>query len=310
MAVFFDIDQLPTFNNTVLTIGTFDGVHLGHRVILNEVVKHAKAVNGESVLITFEPHPRKLLFPDQSLKLLTPLHEKIELIQQAGIQHVVVAPFTKTFSELTAQEYIENFLVKYFHPESIIIGYDHHFGHDRRGDIHLLRTYEAKHQFNVVEIPAQLIDQAAVSSTKIRHALEQGHVHDATHMLGRDYNIKGTVIKGKQLGRTLGYPTANIMPDDKDQLIPAVGIYAVKVNTKGQEYGGMMSIGYNPTVTNEKTIKIEVNIFDFDEEIYNEEIAVAFIARLRNEEKFDGLDSLKEQLHADKEQSLKILSAN
>jgi len=310
MAVFFDINQLPKFNNAVITIGTFDGVHMGHRVILNEVVKHAKEVGGESVLITFEPHPRKLLFPGQSLKLLTPLHQKLELIQAAGIEHIIVAPFTKDFSDLSAQEYIENFLVAYCHPDSIIIGYDHHFGQERKGSIHLLKEYASKHNFKVVEIPAQLIDEAAVSSTKIRHALEQGHVQDAAHMLGRNYTVTGTVVKGTQLGRTIGYPTANIQPSDNDQLIPARGIYAVRAIHAGHLYNGMMSIGYNPTITDEKTIKIEVNLFEFDKDIYGDEIEIEFVAWLRSEEKFDSIDALKEQLNLDKINTLKQLNSN
>lgn len=309
MAVYLDIKALPKFHNAVLTIGTFDGVHEGHETILKEVVKHAKEVNGESVLITFEPHPRKLLFPDQPLKLLTPLQQKLQYITEAGIEHIVVAPFTREFANLSAQEYIEHFLVKYFHPHCIIIGYDHRFGHDRKGDINLLKEYEAVYGYHVLEIPAQLIDDAAVSSTKIRKALNEGRMKDAAHMLGRPYSLTGTVIKGAQLGRTIGYPTANIQPDDPEQLIPANGIYAVRVKYKDSDYEGMMSIGYNPTVTDDKSLKLEVNIFDFNEEIYDQQLQISFVAWLRNEEKFDSLDALTEQLHRDKENTLKTLQA-
>jgi len=309
MAVYLDIKELPKFHNPVLTIGTFDGVHEGHETILKEVVKHAKEVNGESILITFEPHPRKLLFPDQPLKLLTPLQQKMEYITEAGIQHVVVVPFTKEFANLSAQEYIENFLVKYFHPSCIIIGYDHRFGHDRKGDINLLKEYEKQYGYELLEIPAQLIDDAAVSSTKIRRALNEGRMQEAAHMLGRAYSIRGTVKQGAQLGRTIGYPTANIEPYDAEQLIPANGIYAVRVKWNNKDYGGMMSIGYNPTVTDDKSLKLEVNIFDFNEEIYGQTLEVAFIAWLRNEEKFDSLEALTEQLHRDKLDALKALRA-
>jgi riboflavin kinase/FMN adenylyltransferase len=307
MALYFDIDSLPRFENAVLTIGTFDGVHLGHRTILNEVVRHTKEVKGESIVITFEPHPRKLLFPDQPIKLITPLQQKLDLIIKAGIHHVVVAPFTKEFSQLSAEQYIRDFLVKKFQPHSIVIGYDHHFGHDRKGDINLLKEQAAEYGYKVFEIPAQLIDEAAVSSTKIRKALAEGRIGDAGHMLGRNYTINGTVIEGNKLGRTIGYPTANIRHSEPEQILPAIGIYAVYAKWQDKSFKGMLSIGHNPTVTDDKSIKTEVNIFDFDKEIYGDMLEIAFIARLRDEQKFDSLDALTEQLHKDKEDSLKIL---
>jgi riboflavin kinase/FMN adenylyltransferase len=308
MAIFLNTQNLPSFKNAVITIGTFDGVHLGHETILHEVVRHAKEMDGESIVITFEPHPRKLLFPDQPLKLLTPLDHKLELIQEAGIQHVVVAPFTHAFSMLSAEDYIEHFLVKYFKPATIVIGYDHHFGHDRRGNLTLLKQFETTYNYKVVEIPAQLIEQAAVSSTKIRKALNEGHVQEAAHMLGRNYSITGTVIRGAQLGRTIGYPTANIQLTEPDQLIPAIGIYAARATWKEQQLNGMMSVGHNPTVTDEKKIHIEINIFDFDQDIYNETLEISFISYLRNEEKFPSLEALKEQLHQDKLNTIVALS--
>lgn len=307
MALYFDIDSLPLFQHAVLTIGTFDGVHLGHRTILDEVVRHTKSVKGESIVITFEPHPRKLLFPGQPIKLITPLQQKLDLIVKAGIHHVVVAPFTREFSQLSATEYIRDFLVKKFQPHSIVIGYDHHFGHDRKGDINLLKEQSAEYGYKVFEIPAQLIDEAAVSSTKIRKALAEGRISDAGHMLGRNYTISGTVIEGNKLGRTIGYPTANIRHSEPEQILPAIGIYAVYARLQGTSFKGMLSIGHNPTVTDDKSIKIEVNIFDFDKEIYGDMLEIEFVARLRNEEKFDSLDALKEQLHKDKEDSIKIL---
>lgn len=205
MAVFYDIQDLPGFKNAVITIGTFDGVHKGHKAILQEVVNHANGVNGESVLLTFEPHPRKLLFPDQPLGIITPLHKKLQLISEAGIQHLVVVPFTKEFAGLSAQEYIEHFLVGIFQPHSIIIGYDHHFGHDRKGDLKLLEKCAQDGGYELIEIPPQLIEDAAVSSTKIRHAITEGRMEDASHMLGRHYSLRGTVVHGNKLGRTLGY---------------------------------------------------------------------------------------------------------
>jgi len=308
MAVFYNTDNLPEFKNAVITIGTFDGVHLGHRVILQEVVRHANEINGESVLLTFEPHPRKLLFPDQPLKLLTPLDEKIKLIQAEGIQHIVVVPFTHAFANLSADEYIGDFLVKLFKPESIVIGYDHHFGHDRKGNINLLKQDASKYNYSVFEIPAQLIDEAAVSSTKIRNALNEGQVSEAAHMLGYNYTLNGTVQKGAQLGRTINYPTANLLPSGEDQLIPARGVYAIKVNYNGASYKAMLNIGFRPTVSKELKLHIEAHIFNFNEDIYGKKIELEFIERLRDEQKFASLDELKAQLGKDKETALNILN--
>jgi len=308
MAIFYDINNLPAFKNPVITIGTFDGVHLGHHVILQQVVAHAKEVKGESVLLTFEPHPRKLLFPDQSLKLITPLQQKLGLITSAGIDHVIVVPFTRDFANLSAEEYILDFLVKKFCPNSIIIGYDHQFGHDRRGNIKLLEAHAGDCNYRVYEISAQLIDEAAVSSTKIRHALQDGHVKEAAHMLGRPYSIKGKVVKGAQLGRTIGYPTANIQPSDPEQLVPANGVYAIRAEYDGRTYNGMLNIGVRPTVSKELTLHIEANLFDFTGDLYDHELEISFIDRLRNEEKFPSIDALKEQLGKDKVAAQKVLN--
>jgi riboflavin kinase/FMN adenylyltransferase len=307
MGVFFDIKHLPVFKNAVVTVGTFDGVHLGHKTILREVVAHARNVQGESVLVTFDPHPRKLLFPDQPLGIITPLSHKIELVMAEGIEHVVVVPFTKEFSMLTAQEYIARFLIGIFHPHSIIIGYDHHFGHDRKGNLKMLEEYAEEYNYQLIEIPPRLIEEAAISSTKIRKALETGRVDEAAAMLGRNYSIKGTVMHGNKLGRTLGYPTANLEPLDNDQVIPAIGIYAITAMYSGNEYNGMLSIGYNPTVTDKKELRIEANLFDFSADIYDEPLELFFVQRLRDEQKFSSLDDLIQQLHRDKEDTMTVL---
>lgn len=309
MAVFFDIDHLPEFKNAVLTIGTFDGVHQGHKAILQKVTENAKAVKGESVLITFDPHPRKLLFPHQPLGIITPLSQKLQLIADAGIQHIVVVPFTKEFSEFSAQQYIEDFLVKRFRPHSIVIGYDHRFGHDRRGDLSLLEQYAAQYNYELIEIPAQLIDDATVSSTKIRHAINNGDMEYVNHMLGRNYVLSGIVVHGNQLGRTIGYPTANLQPSDTEQIIPGIGIYAIYAIHDNIQYSAMLSIGYNPTVTDKKELRIEANIFDFDKDIYGQPLTIVFIKRLRGEEKFSSLEALKGQLHKDKEVTLKVIDS-
>ena len=286
MPVFYNTDQIEQFENPVITIGTFDGVHKGHQAILKDVVAHAKEVKGESILITFEPHPRKLLFPGQPLQLLTPLEEKIALIAATGIQHVVVAPFNQAFASLSADQYISDFLVAKFHPHSIVIGYDHRFGHDRKGDLTLLQSYADRYDFTVHEIPAQVIDEATVSSTKIRKALQQGDVTTASHMLGRHYTLTGGVISGARLGRTLGYPTANIKPNDPEQLIPGNGVYAIRALLNGASFNGMLNIGVRPTVSQELSLHIEAHLFDFNREIYNEQLELQFVARLRDEQKF------------------------
>ncbi|HEY1031252.1 MAG TPA: bifunctional riboflavin kinase/FAD synthetase [Flavipsychrobacter sp.] len=307
MAIFYNTDTLPAFKDAVITIGTFDGVHMGHKVILQQIVKHAKEAGGESILITFEPHPRKLIAPDQPLKILTPLEQKLQLVLNEGVDHVVVAPFTQAFAGLSAEAYIKDFLVAKFKPKAIVIGYDHRFGHDRAGDIDLLKKYAATHSYTVYEIPAQLIEEAAVSSTKIRNAIQAGHVSEATQMLGRHYSITGTVISGAKLGRTIGFPTANVQPQDADQLIPEKGVYAVQLQWKGQAYNGMLNIGNRPTVSNELILHIEAHLFDFNEDIYNEMVEIIFVQRLRDEVKFPSLDALKEQLQKDKAAAMHAL---
>ncbi len=307
MAVFYNIDSLPQFANAVVTIGTFDGVHAGHRQILAEVVKYAHECSGESILITFEPHPRKVLFPHQSLGLLTSLSHKLQLVASTGITHTVVVPFTPAFAALSAEEYVAEFLVNRFHPKSVVIGYDHRFGNARNGGIDLLRKVSPQYGFDVVEIPAQLIADAAVSSTKIRNAISQGKVTEAAQMLGRNYTIEGRVEHGRQLGRQLGYPTANLSLLMPEQVVPQIGVYAVLVEVDYAIYGGMMSIGLNPTVSDTADVKLEVNIFNFDADIYGADIRVHFVARMRPEQKFDSLTLLVDQLHADKETALALL---
>lgn len=306
MAVFYQLNQLPAFRNPVVTIGSFDGVHHGHKVILSEVVKAAKAVAGESILITFEPHPRKIIHPEQPLGLLTSPEQKIALMEAEGIDHIVVAPFTRDFSMLSATEYVADFLLKNFNPHTIIIGYDHHFGHSREGDIHLLRQLTPP-EVMIREIPAQLIEDAAVSSTKIRNALLQGNVQEAAEMLERPYSFDALVVHGEKIGRTIGYPTANLQPSYPDILMPGIGIYAVRVGWRGRLYKGMMSIGYRPTVTDERHITCEVNILDFNEDLYGQTLNVHFEQYIRGEEKFASLEALKEQIAKDEDSTRRVL---
>lgn len=308
MAIFYTTDNLPVFQSPVITIGTFDGVHLGHYAILEKVRQHANHIGGESILLTFEPHPRKLIFPDQPIKILTPLDKKIELVGNAGIRHVVVVPFTKDFACLSAREYVTDFLVSLFHPAAIVIGYDHHFGNDRKGNIDLLKELQGDYGFEVVEIPAQLIEDATVSSTKIRNAITAGHVGEASSMLGRYYTLAGRVVKGAQIGRTIGYPTANIVPHDAEQIVPCNGVYAVNVLHEGSAYPAMLNIGYRPTVSSEKVLHIEAHLFDFSGNLYDADIEISFVQRLRDEQKFGSLDELKAQLGKDEDAARSILT--
>lgn len=308
MKVFYGIDRLPSFEKPVLTIGTFDGVHQGHQSILQSVVNEAKAINGTSVLITFEPHPRKLIFPDEPLKLLCTLEERLALVANAQIDVVVVVPFTKEFAALSAEKYISNFLVAQFRPFLIIIGYDHRFGQDRTGDITMLRSYAHQYQYELKEISAHLILAAAVSSTKVRNLLLEGNVSAAHAMLGTAYSISGKVIRGAQRGRTIGFPTANIALPDIDKLVPKMGVYAVTILIKDHWYIGMLNLGYNPTVVTDNEVKIEVHLFDFHQDIYDQELKVCFISRLRNEQKFESIEALKSQLQQDKVAAMAALS--
>lgn len=303
MQVHFQLHQLPQFINPVLTIGTFDGVHSGHMAILNELKQQAKAIAGETIVITFHPHPRRILNNADAPALLTSLDERIERFQSLGIDHLVVVPFDPAFSELKAEEYVEQFIVSHFHPKLIIIGNDHRFGKSRSGDFSLLSKMGNSFGYQVMEIPEQVLNASRVSSTNIRHALLNGDIKLANQLLTYPYQLTGKVVVGDKLGRTLGFPTANLAINDSDKLIPASGVYAVAVQLKKDEktrnLKGMMNIGYRPTV-NGKERRIEVHIFSFDEDIYNETLSVSLLAYTRKEMKFAGLEALKEQLHKDK----------
>jgi riboflavin kinase / FMN adenylyltransferase len=293
----------------ILTIGTFDGVHLGHQKILKRLKELKEKTGLNSVILTFDPHPRKVLFPEQKdLKLITTTDEKLALLEQHGVDVSVVYPFSKAFAQLDAQAYIKDILVKSLKVKHLIIGYDHKFGNNRDGDINTLRNFAKEYDYEVEEISVQDIDHINVSSSKIRRALEKGDVELANKYLGYGFFINGTVVKGKQLGRTLGYPTANLLIGDEDKMIPAIGIYFVSVKIDHEEFHGMLSIGKNPTTDNDELVKIEVNIFDFDKDIYNKNISISFIKRLRDEQKFEGLEPLKDQLKRDKENCVKLIA--
>ena len=308
MKVYTSIQDIPKINNPIVTIGTFDGVHQGHRQIINRLNKIKQEKGGETFIFTFDPHPRQVLFPHQTdLKLLTLTSEKLNLLEQAGIDHVLVYPFTKEFSQQSAHSYIKDILVDAIGVKQLIIGYDHHFGNNREGNINTLKKYAPEYGFAVEEIPPHEIDNINVSSSKIRKALEEGDLETANAFLGYDYFLSGTVVDGKKLGRTIGYPTANIFIENPAKLIPKIGVYAASATVNGQYHKGMMSIGYNPTTDTDNKIKVELHIFNFDADIYGCNLTLQIKARLRNEEKFNSLDELKKQLHADKEHALSVL---
>ncbi|MES2514586.1 MAG: bifunctional riboflavin kinase/FAD synthetase [Bacteroidota bacterium] len=301
MRVYHHISELTGLTDTIVTIGTYDGVHLGHQKIIRHLVELKKKQGGEIVLFTFAPHPRKVLFPDQTdLKLITTTEEKCDLLKQFGVDHVLVYPFTREFSQMNAQGYISDVIAKGLKTKTLVIGYDHRFGSNREGNIDTLKELAPVYNFHVEEIPAQEINQLNISSTRIRKAIDEGDIQTANEFLGYSFFVTGKVVKGKQLGRTIGYPTANIFIDDADKLIPKIGVYAVNVILKGITYKGMLNVGVNPTTDTDDKIKIEVNIFEFDEDIYGETLKVEFVKRIRDEEKFANLDELKQALANDK----------
>lgn len=309
MQVYRDIEHLPVFRNAIITIGTFDGVHVGHSQILHQMLEEAHKVEGTAVVITFYPHPRQVIHArDTPLRVLNTPEEKYELLHSKGIEQVVVVPFDTKFAEQQPSVYIEEFLVKKFHPHTIIIGYDHRFGKNREGDYHLLENKGEKMGFRVMEIPEHILENVIISSTRIREALNTGNIEMANEFLGYPYFFTGTVIHGNKLGKTIGFPTANILIDDKDKLVPAFGVYAVRVKVEGSDilFKGMLNIGIRPTVDGTNAV-IEVNIFEFDEDIYDRKITITFIRRLRSEIKFSGLEALKEQLGKDRVAALEAL---
>lgn len=300
MRVYNNIDEFTAVNNAVVTIGTFDGVHIGHRKIISGIKELAESTGGETVILTFFPHPRMILHPeDESIKLITTMAEKAELMECLGVDHLIITPFSRDFSNQSAESYIRDVLVNKIGTKKIVIGYDHRFGKDRQGGLEDLQRLGPVYGFDVVEIPEQDINEVAISSTRIRNALLSGDIHLANSFLGYPFFITGNVVRGDQIGRQLGYPTANIVVEEKYKLIPCDGIFAVTVIVAGQTYKGMAYIGSRPTV-NGLTRNIEVNIFDFNEDIYNQTIRMEFHHYIRGDVKFSSLDELKVQLAQDK----------
>ena len=307
MKIYHGIDDFAQLQYAVVTSGTFDGVHVGHQKIFSRLREIASRNFGETVVLTFWPHPRLVLHPeDESLKLLNTFEEKADLLKDQGIQHLIRIPFTKEFSQLTSEQFIQEILVKTIGTRKLVIGYDHHFGKNREGSFEQLQLNAPRYGFDVEEIPRQEVDHVGVSSTKIRKALEEGDIETANHCLGQPYRLTGRVVSGDRIGHSLGFPTANIEIDTKYKLIPADGIYAVTVRHEHRQYGGMLYIGYRPTIHG-TTRNIEVNIFEFNQDIYGESLTVHFHKLLRGDRRFNGLEEMKAQLQIDKEQALAVL---
>jgi riboflavin kinase/FMN adenylyltransferase len=302
--------SIEPIKNAVVTIGTFDGVHLGHQEILKRIIELSRKNNGETCLVTFWPHPRFVLKPDDDkLKLLSTFEEKTETLRQIGLDHLLKIEFTKEFSTWSSEKFVQEVLIKALGTQKLVIGYDHHFGKNREGGFEYLQKNASRYGFTVEEISRQDVDDVGVSSTKIRNALLSGDVKEAATFLGRNYRLSGVVQEGDKIGRTIGYPTANIAIDANYKLIPADGTYAVQVNLHDTQYQGMLNIGSRPTV-NGKEKRMEVNIFNFNKDIYHERLQIQFVERLRAEQKFDSKEALADQLARDKQQAQKILNTN
>lgn len=310
MQIHYGLDQFRV-KNPVVTIGTFDGVHLGHREVIAELRRITRETGGESVVFSFFPHPRMVVTPEEdTIRLLSTPAEKSALLEELGLDHLVVYPFTREFAALTYTDFVRDILVSKMHIHKLVTGYDHKFGHGREGDFHALNRLGVQYGFEVEQLNPLLVENVAVSSTKIRIALEAGDVSRANHFLGYAYLLKGKVVEGRRLGRELGFPTANILPDDLHKLVPNDGVYAVYVTVEGIRYEGMLNVGTRPTVnSNVDHRSIEAHIFDFTGHIYDHPISVSFVERIRDEVKFESLDKLKEQLIADKISALRIFAA-
>ena len=307
MKVFSSIPKFSSENKTIITIGTFDGVHLGHKVILNRLNKISKKTKHKSVLLTFFPHPRHVLQKDdQEMKLINTLNEKQYLLEKAGLDNLVMHEFTKEFSRIRSINFVRDILVEKLNVHTLVIGYDHHFGRNREGSMAELKVLSELYDFNIEMIPPQLFQDVTVSSTKIRQLLEKGEIEKANHYLGYDFFINGEVVKGNGIGKTIGFPTANILIKNKWKLLPCDGVYAVKLNINDRFFKGMMNIGQKPTVDG-KGKSLEVHIFDFSNDIYGKAIKVKFIKRIRDEKKFEDLQGLKKQLVIDKNRVIQIM---
>ena len=308
MRVYNDLISIEKNVNTIITIGTFDGVHLGHQEIFNVLINKSKNNGCRSFVITFEPHPRMVIQPNSDLKLLTTFEEKVEILEEMGIDNLLVIPFTKEFSQLTSEEFFRKFILDGVGIKKMVIGYDHHFGKGRDGDEQKIRELGALNNFEVQKTEAVTINEIVVSSSKIRNALSEGEVKTAAQMLGRNYSFSGLVVVGDKRGRELGFPTANIQLENENKLIPKNGVYAVKVFLEERIFNGVMNIGLRPTFKDTKIVLSEVHILDFDEEIYGKHIRIEFIERIRDEKKFSSKEELIKQIEIDKQKTNLLLT--
>ena len=299
MKVHYNTKTIKGIKNPVVTVGTFDGVHFGHQKIINRLKSIASKNNGESVLLTFDPHPRKVLFNDNNLKLINTLDEKIEILKKLGLDHLVVQAFTKEFSQLSAKDYVEKLLINKLNTKTLVIGYDHHFGNDRKGNIDLLKNLQSTYQFNLEEIKAHEIDEIKISSTKIRQSIESGNVNLVYDFSGNYLQFSGKVIKGDGIGKTIEYPTANLDLINQDKILPAKGVYAIICKINEIPLKGVMNIGFRPTLNNDQRISIECHLLDWNNDIYDKILHVNVIKRIRNEIKFPNIESLKDQIKKD-----------
>jgi len=297
--VYRGLEQYQTVKNAVVTTGTFDGVHLGHKTIINQLKKIAGDNNGETVVLTFHPHPRMVLQKENNIKLLGTIDERIKLLEENGVDHLIISPFTKEFSRISSIEFVRDILVNKIGTKKLVIGYDHHFGRNREGSFEHLVEFGPMYGFEIEEIPAINIEDVNISSTKIRKALEIGDIKTAKEYLGRNYSISGVVITGKQLGRSMGFPTANIKIAESYKLIPGIGVYAVKVIHNEINYLGMLNIGFRPTIEDDRKMSIEVHLFEFNGNLYDEELTIEFVSKIRDEQQFKNVNQLKEQLERD-----------
>ena len=309
MKIYHSIEAFSTNKKTAVTTGTFDGVHIGHQEVIHQLTKTAKAIDGESVVLTFFPHPRMVLYPnDNSLRLINTIDERIAKLEKTGIDHLIIHPFSKEFSCLTSSEFIKSILVNQLNVATLVVGYDHRFGKDRAGSYQNLKDLAPTYHFKLEEISAQKTAEINISSTKIRTALLNGEITTANQFLGDNYTLKGTVVHGEKTGRAIGFPTANLRIDEWYKLVPANGVYAVKIKFENVIFDGMLNIGSRPTLNKNNKTTIEINIFNFNQEIYGCELEVFFIKKIRNEQKFKTLSALTQQLKIDKKHAIQIIN--
>ena len=307
MEIYQSILDSKGIKNPVLTLGMYDGVHIGHQTIINQLNQIANDIDGESVLLTFNPHPRMVIQPNCDLKFIYTLEEKEQALEKLGLDHLIIHPFTKQFSQLTSVEFVRDLLVNQVNIHTLVIGYDHHFGKNREGNFEQLEILSKEYGFHLVQIEAIDCDDIAVSSTKVRNALAEGNISYANKALGTNYPLSGVVVHGDKIGRTLGFPTANLQVDPL-KIIPKDGVYAVYVFVEEQKYLGLLSIGIRATVTNTREHRVEVNILDFNQDVYGKTIRLEFLDRIRDEKKFNGLNELIEAMNQDKAYALKHFS--